>query len=109
MFHLKKHGNKAKTARLFGICKDTVAEWGKRHESNNLAPHKSGPAIGSFKKVDPKEVCKYLDSNNDITLFELAEIFKVSSVAAIWKILSKSGYVNKKNTYVQRKGREATK
>ena len=104
--HLMKNGNKTETARLFGITRDTIADWCKRLADERLEPCKTGPVIGSFKKADPKEVCSYVDSHNDITLLEIAEVFKVSHVS-IWKILRKSGYVNKKNSYVQRKKRDA--
>ena len=106
MMHLEECRNKAATARLFKINPYTIANWCKRLRSGTLAANKSGPSIGSYKKLNPQDVCQYLEENKDSTLVELAEIFNVSHVA-VWKVLRKSGYVNKKNTYVQRKGCKA--
>ena len=99
MLHLEECGNKAATARLFKINPYTISNWCKRLTSGRLAANKSGPMVGSYKKLNPKDVCRYLQENKDSTLIELAEVFNVSHVA-VWKVLRKSGYVNKKNTYV---------
>ena len=104
MLHFTEFGNKEETARVFNIHKDTVTNWSVRLSEGILVANKTGPR--TIRKLNPKDVCDYLEANRDMTLHELAEVFKVSHVA-IWKVLRKSGYVNKKNTTIQRKRRKA--
>jgi transposase len=104
MSHYSEFGNKTETARVFKVHYDTITNWEKRIIKDNLKASKPGPNNASPRKLNPQDVCKYVQNKADMTLHELAEIFKVSHVA-IWKVLRKHGYVNKKNSIIQRKKR----
>ena len=107
LLHFEEYKNKTETARIFKISRNTITKWCNRFKMGILTSDKTGPKVGSYKKVNPEEVCKYLEFNKDSTLVELAEVFNVSHVA-VWKILRKCGYVTKKNFYVRGKRRGAS-
>src|SRR5437868_3766199 len=104
MSHYGEFGNKAETAKVFKIHYDTVTNWEKKTIKGNLKANKPVSNDTSSRKLNPKDVCEYVQNKADMTLHELAEIFKVSHIA-IWKVLHKHGYVNKKNSTIQRKKR----
>lgn len=95
--------SKTSAAALFAVGLATVNRWCARwQERGTVAADRPGRPCG-HGVLRQDAVLSYVDRNQDATLQEVGQHFKVSHVA-IWKRLRRAGYTYKKNDAVRRKG-----
>ncbi len=93
-------GGKITTAtKVFGIGRASIYRWLERKELEaTKVKHR-------HRKLDWKELEKYIQQNPDVKLKLIAEKFGVSTTA-IWAALKKMKITRKKNSFVIKKGIE---
>jgi putative transposase len=91
--------SKRKAGKVFGIGEDSVYRWIRlQNTQGNLNPKKP---IFSPKKIDPDELRKYVETNPDHTLKEIAAVMKVS-FHTVWKWLKRLKITIKKKRFATR-------
>jgi len=86
---------------LFNVSEKTVRNWITLYKETGSVcprPHKGGRK----SSIDSKEFTTYVDANPDKILREIGAHFGLSYEGAAYN-LRKHGYVNKKNSFIQRK------
>ena len=81
--------------QIFKIGSDTLSRWLRwHHEKGDLSTEKRGRY--SSKKLSDKDLLEFISLNNDSSLDEIAEHFKMSYYA-IWYRLKTLNITRKKN------------
>jgi transposase len=91
-------GRKTDAARRFGVGRDTVYRFLKAAKAHRLAPKTSW---GRWRKIDPQQVGRYVQSHADATLDEMRDVFGASRTG-IWQALRKMNCTLKKSHRVSR-------
>ena len=99
--HLEKGISKKEICKTFGIDAKTLYRWEKlKEEQGHLRRrpiHKP-----KYKKINPKELIKYVEENPDKTQKEIAEYFGVKA-PSVWEALQKHKITRKKRQYATKK------
>jgi len=85
--------SQCKAARLFGISRNTLADWlARRNRGEGLAPRKRA---GKPKKIDPERLHAIIHKTPDIYGYEIAAELGCSC-SAVYYALRRHGYILKK-------------
>ena len=88
-------------ASIFNVCEKTVRNWMKLYEETGAVeprPHRGGRK----SSIKAEAFKSYVNANPDKTLVEMGKHFGLSYEGVAYN-LRKHGYVNKKNSAIQRK------
>ena len=94
--YIESGGKIAKAAKVFGIGRASIYRWLER---KNLEATK---VKYRYRKLDSKELEKYIKANPEVKLKLIAEKFEVSTTA-IWTALKKMKITRKKKNFVTKK------
>ncbi len=98
--YLSEGHTEKETAEVFKVSTSTIWEWkSKLKEIGTLAPKKRK---GTWRKINPDELRKYVDEHPDAYQKEIAEAFGVR-LYAIQKALKRLKITRKKNYNLQGK------
>ena len=81
------------TNRIFGIGTDTLNRWLRQYRETGDLSEK--PLNSTFRKIDPKELKKYIKEHPDAMQKEMAEVFHCSK-SGICKTLKQNKIIFKK-------------
>lgn len=96
---LKENQSKQRASKLFKVSIRTVERYWKQYQETGKIEIKK-PTSTRPRKVDYDKVKEYVDKNNDQTLKEIGDFFKISAFA-ILKILRTYDYTfKKKRSYI---------
>jgi transposase len=90
---VKAGGGKLETARHFKIARRSVYRYLEADARGRLEPKKSW---GTWRKLDPEKLSRYVRKNSEATLKDMQEAFQVSQ-QAIWVRLGQMGITLKKS------------
>lgn len=77
----EKCGSKHLAAQIFGVTPRTLFNWAKRKRQGSLTPKLRQPKP---RKIEHEKLKTYLQDHPDAYLREIAEVFKVSTVAIFY-------------------------
>jgi len=90
--------SKSETSAVFQVGTTTLQRWKSQlNESGTLTPKKRK---GTWRKIDPEKLSKYVKDNPDAYMHEIAEAFGVR-LFAIEKALKRLKITRKKNYHLQ--------
>lgn len=84
---VEEGGSKLEAARRFKVARQTVYTYLAMSKDGSLEPKKSW---GSWRKLDPERLRKFIKEHADSTLMEMEKVFGVSH-NTIWVRLNKLG------------------
>jgi putative transposase len=97
--YVERGNSKVEASRVFKVCRRTIYYWLKLKKTRGNLLHRK--PLGVHSTIDENKLRAYLEVNSDAYLYELAEIFNVSSVA-IFNALKRYKISYKKNTSLRR-------
>jgi transposase len=104
---IKKGHSKKKASEIFGITARTIFNWSKRQEEGKLQASKN--TNRKPKKIDPKELQKFIEEHPEMTILQIANHFGVWYQTIYYRI-QKLGFVYKKKpSYTRKKTRSSEK
>lgn len=98
--HLKRGGTYESAAKIFQVSVSAIGRWYRRYKA--LGHYQPKQAPGAKRKVDPETLARYVESNPEAQLKQMAQVFQVS-MCAIHKWLKRLGFVYKKNLSLWRR------
>lgn len=102
---IKSGGKQKNVAKRFGISERTVRRYWKFYKENkNIQPKK--PTQTKPRKVDYKEIEKFVLQNPNIMIKEINQRFNIKHA---WNILQKLGFTRKKNIFFLQRKKSRTK
>ena len=99
--HIEKGAGKRETSRIFGIAEDTIYRWVKQKKEKGHLRRKP-IYVPEYRKMNPKELIKYVEENPDKTQKEIAEHFGVTA-ASVWEAFQKHKITRKKRQHAMKK------
>lgn len=95
---VEEGGSKVEAAHRFRISRRSVYRFLEAKQNGTLKPKTSW---GSWRKLDPQKLARYIQKHPDATLKQMQEVFHVSH-QAIWKRLALLGITLKKSHSISR-------